>query len=331
MKRRVLFAIFLSLTLAGCAAVFRSSSPKVRVESEPEGAEVESGGKTPTEITASRGKTTNVTVKKDGYAPHYGAVKRSINPLWLVWDIGTCVFPVTLCIPVVIDAITGAWYDVEEVHRVKLEPGSATPAASASAAASGSGTPIGTAPPATTAPPKIEMSDNDRKAAARAAYLEGVELQDRGKHAEALQRFRAAQRLVEAPTHLLRIGQCLTATGKLLDAQETYETLARLELAAGAPEAFRTAQEQGKRELAAIKPRVPTLRLNVQPAVAQLPGLVIQLNGNPMPNELVGIARPLNPGTYRITGTATGFKPLAPVEIDLKEGGTKSLDLRFEK
>lgn len=329
MKQRFVLPFLLALALlsGGCAAVFRSSSPKVRVESDPAGADVEGGGKTPTEITASRGKTTNVTVKKDGYASHYGAVKRSINPLWLVWDIGTCVFPVTLCIPVVVDAITGAWYDVEDVHRVTLETGGA--AGTASATPPSSGTPIGTAAPSGSAPPKIEMSDNDRKAAARAAYLEGVELQEKGKHADALQRFRAAQRLVEAPTHLLRIAQCLTATNKLLDAQETYETLVRLELAAGAPEAFKTAQEQGKKDLEKIKPRVPTLRLAVSPA--QPPGLVIQLNGNPMPNELVGIARPLNPGTYRITGTATGFKTPAPIEVDLKEGASPSVTLKFEK
>ena len=64
---------------------------------------------------------------------------------------------------------------------------------------------------------------------------------------------------------------------------------------------------------------------------AQPPGLVIQLNGNPMPNELVGIARPLNPGTYRITGTATGFKTPAPIEVDLKEGASPSVTLKFEK
>ena len=46
-------------------------------------------------------------------------------------------------------------------------------------------------------------------------------------------RFQYAQRMFDAPTHLLHIAQCLVATGKLVEAQETYETLTHHELAHG--------------------------------------------------------------------------------------------------
>ena len=43
-----------------------------------------------------------------------------------------------------------------------------------------------------------QMSEGERKAAARAAYSEGVELQEKGKPADALARFEAAQKLFDA-------------------------------------------------------------------------------------------------------------------------------------
>ena len=71
-----------------------------------------------------------------------------------------------------------------------------------------------------------QMSEGEKKAAARAAYTEGVDLQEKGKPAEALSRFEAAQKLYDAPTHLVRIAECQALTGKWVEASETYETLA---------------------------------------------------------------------------------------------------------
>ena len=51
---------------------------------------------------------------------------------------------------------------------------------------------------------RAQMSDTEKKAAARAAYQEGVKLQDDGKAGEALARFESAQKLFDAPTHVER-------------------------------------------------------------------------------------------------------------------------------
>src|SRR4051794_25209468 len=96
---------------------------------------------------------------------------------------------------------------------------------------------------------QAQMSDGERKAAARAAYTEGVELQEKGKPTEALARFEAAEKLFDAPTHVLRIAECQALTGKLVEASETYETLIRKTLPPNSPDAFVQAQEQGKAEL----------------------------------------------------------------------------------
>src|ERR1043165_5037034 len=127
-----------------------------------------------------------------------------------------------------------------------------------------------------------QMSDNDKKSAARAAYLEGADLQEKGKYAEALADFEKAEKLYDAPTHLLHIAQCQAQLGHLVEASENYETLTHKTLEKGAPDAFKQAQDQGAKELEALKPRIPTLRVNVKPEPKDLPNLQVNLNDKQM-------------------------------------------------
>jgi tetratricopeptide (TPR) repeat protein len=195
------------------------------------------------------------------------------------------------------------------------------------------GIPIGagttTTTTTTTTQPPIEMSDSERRAAARAAFIEGVELQDKGECPAAMQRFETAQRLFDAPTHLLHLAECQAATGKLVEARETYTTLDLLKLQPDAPDAFKKAQTTARAELTKLKPRIPSLKVETVPAASTLRGLTIQSNGARYPNELIGIARPVNPGQYKVIATA-GNKTTT-VEAEVKEGETKTVELRFTK
>ncbi len=172
-----------------------------------------------------------------------------------------------------------------------------------------------------------QMSETDRKAAARAAYMEGIALQDASKPAEALVKFEAAQKLYDAPTHLLHIAECQAATGKLVEASETYELLIRKPLGANPPEAFVSAQKSGEQELPPLRARIPTLRISVKPDPSQLPNLQVLVNNVQVPNELLGIARPVNPGTYKLTAAATGWSTPGPTEVELRDRDQKPVEL----
>lgn len=175
-----------------------------------------------------------------------------------------------------------------------------------------------------------QLSDEETKAAARAAYFEGVELQERGEPAEALARFEAAQALFDAPTHLLRIGQCQALTGKLVEAAETYEALIRRPLGDAPPPAFVNAQAQGRAELTALRARIPTLRVTVTPDPRELSDLRIFVDERQVPAELAGIARPVNPGRYTLRAVARGWATTAPVEVDVHEREAQAVDLTLE-
>ena len=333
-----------ALGSSGCAAVFRDGKVPVRVESDPPGANVtakEGTGTAPFELPIPRSGITEMHVTMAGYDEHHALVRKHVNGWWLTADLATCIVPVLLCVPLIVDAISGAWNDVDGKYRARLvrlgtsgvptfgpdgsyyvlQPSMPAPRAQPAPAPP---SPPPVAPKASEASP---MSDSERKASARAAFQEGIEMQARKNCPVALARFQFAQRLVDAPTHLLHIAQCMVAVGKLVEAQESYETLMHGGLAAGAPEPFREALEIGKRELADLQPRIPTLRIEVRPAPGTLRNLSLSLNGRPLPPEVIGIARPLNPGTYQITASAWGIPPAKPVQVTLGERDVRSIEV----
>jgi hypothetical protein len=336
-------AAILALSSMGCAAMFRGSKAPVRVESDPPGARVaakEGAGPTPVELPVARSGITELHVTMPGFEENHGLVRKRVNGWWLTADLATCIVPVLLCVPLFADAISGAWFDVDPKYKAHLVPlGMGAPPnygegyvavrppvpGTASAPATTASAPAKPAPVAE----ESSISDSERKASARAAYQEGVEMQGQKSWPQALARFQYAQRLFDAPTHLLHIAQCMVVTGKLVEAQETYETLTHRELPAGAPEPFRDAVEVGKRELAELRPRIPTLRIEVRPAPSTLRNLALTMNGRPLPSEVIGIARPVNPGKYVITATAWGVPASKPVEVTLAESDTRTVEVKL--
>jgi hypothetical protein len=129
----------LVVSFTGCAAIFKGSNQTVQFESDPAGAKVESNGRylgdTPASASVSRLGSMNIRVSKPGFAESSGVMERRPDTPWLVFDLVTCVIPVLLCIPVLVDALSGAWMDVDDVYRVKLDRlPAAAPAPSAGAA-----------------------------------------------------------------------------------------------------------------------------------------------------------------------------------------------------
>jgi len=168
-----------------------------------------------------------------------------------------------------------------------------------------------------------QPSEGERKSQARILYQEGVKLQEAGSYAEALTKFEAAQKQYNAPTHLLHMAECQAMLGKLIDATENYRVLSRMNLPADAPQAFVAAQQQGAAELPAVEARIPQLKLEIKdPPIASLKNLQITLNGKPVPVELVGVSRPIDPGKYKVNAFADGFvlkEPTAEIALAEKE------------
>jgi hypothetical protein len=115
------------LSLTGCAAVFKGGKQDVIFHGAPAGADVKVDGAyagSLPEATAKvdRDRPPNIVISAQGYKEQYVHLQKKPDTPWWFWDIATCVVPVTLCIPALVDAISGAWYSYEDRYAVKLEP-----------------------------------------------------------------------------------------------------------------------------------------------------------------------------------------------------------------
>lgn len=115
------------LSLTGCAAIFKGGKQEVVFHGAPEGADVKVDGAyagSLPEATAKvdRDRPPNIVVTAQGFKEQYIHLQKKPDTPWWFWDIATCVVPVTLCIPALVDAISGAWYSYEDRYAVKLEP-----------------------------------------------------------------------------------------------------------------------------------------------------------------------------------------------------------------
>lgn len=193
--------------------------------------------------------------------------------------------------------------------------------------------PIVNAPPPTatvTAPTTVALpqtvGDADR-AAARDLYNEGVALQQKSPQ-DALDKFERSYKVYAAPTTYLHLVQCQVALGKLVEAAEGYRALARLSLPAGSSKPFYDAQATASQELAALEPRIPRVKISVTPGDTK--GLGVALDGLTYNTALLGIARPIDPGTHKLVVTAPGFIA-SEQTLDVKERDQKDVSVVLKK
>ena len=167
-------------------------------------------------------------------------------------------------------------------------------------------------------PARGQVSDADRNAA-RDLYNEGWQLQQQGRYADAVDRYTRSLAVFPAPTTAFRLAQCKEALGKLVEAAEELRAIRNAPLPAGSPQAFVTAQQDAAAEVPKLEARIPKIKIEIQPA--GISGLVVTVDGATMPTALVGVARPIDPGSHTITATAPGYSQ-AQARVDVREKQT---------
>jgi hypothetical protein len=121
MKFRSLFVIPLLITafiLNGCAVLFNSDE-YTNFHSDPSGAKVYINGvflgKTPLNLVLDASKSYAVEFRKEGYESKTYMLSGSVGAGWVVLDIFGGL------IPILIDAASGAWYELDSNVYMNLE------------------------------------------------------------------------------------------------------------------------------------------------------------------------------------------------------------------
>lgn len=136
-----------------------------------------------------------------------------------------------------------------------------------------------------------------------------------------------AQALFDAPVHLLYIARSERELGRLVEAAEVFRSLGKRSLAEGAPQQFRDAVDEARRELAELEPQIPRLVIQLQPTDANVTSL--KIDGKAVPTAVLGIERVVNPGPHRVQVRAERYAP-AEQAIEVPRGEVANMTLRLE-
>ncbi|MBK6516206.1 MAG: hypothetical protein IPG04_19420 [Polyangiaceae bacterium] len=144
---------------------------------------------------------------------------------------------------------------------------------------------------------------------ARTIAEQGLAKMDAGDFAAAARLLEVAEQRFHAPTHLLFLGQAYTGLGRLAKAASMYRRLLSEQVPNYAPDAFREAQLLGKKELAALEPRVPQVALELDRDAA-----LVELT---VDGEKVAFESPLwlDPGDHVLSATAGGVTKVERVSV----------------
>jgi hypothetical protein len=179
------------------------------------------------------------------------------------------------------------------------------------------------------APPVFAQSDADR-ATARSLGVDGQQALESRDYKAAEDRFRRADSLVHAPTLMLGLARALAGQGKYVEAQEAYNRIIREGLPPSAPEVFRRALADAKREVDGVSPKIGGATISVHAAGgADVPNAKVMLDGAPVSNASLGVRRSIDPGSHLLQVSADGFKP-AELRFNVTEGATVDAPVTLE-
>lgn len=121
----VVSLVAVAALLSSCALIFKGENSKVNFNTKPNGAQVfvngVSYGTTPVSVELKSDQQYTVELKYKGQT-HSVVLQNNIGALWVVLDV------VTGLVPVIIDAATGSWYQLQP-NQVYYEFNSSAPTA----------------------------------------------------------------------------------------------------------------------------------------------------------------------------------------------------------
>lgn len=171
--------------------------------------------------------------------------------------------------------------------------------------------------PEPTERPAAEYTEADRTAAARALFEEGMRAVDAGDWQAAIDRLRRSNALRPSPVVRYNLALALIEVGGFVAASEHLRAVQR---ASGeGTEAHRMATER----LEAILPRLGRLLIAVTGASETVE---TRLDGGRVPEALVGVPQPADPGRHRVSIHRDG-QELGAAEVTVESGQLASVAL----
>ena len=169
------------------------------------------------------------------------------------------------------------------------------------------------------APATARAQANDPEAEAQRLFLEGREAVERGDYATGCPRFAESLALIRRASTLLNLAQCEEHEGRLRSALDYWTQ--------GAADLDPTDERMAlaRQRIADLEARIP--RLTVRLASNAPAGVVVRVDGVPMPTEDLGQPLPMTTGAHEVVLLVPG-QPEQRLPVDLAERDRKEIMLQ---
>ena len=172
--------------------------------------------------------------------------------------------------------------------------------------------------------------DPATRTAARELAQQGADAFEQQDYATALDRFDRAGSLVRAPTLCIMQARTLVKLGRLVEALDKYEETQRMPVDAEAPEALHQAVTDARAEGAELRARIPLLTIHVRGDAARSSQVRVLMDGRNVPQALLDVPRPADPGTHEVTGEVEGLTRVTRLVV-LSEGDRTEIELPLRR
>lgn len=156
--------------------------------------------------------------------------------------------------------------------------------------------------------------------AAESLFREGRALLEQGKLQEGCDKLEASELVEPSVGTLLNIGDCRERLGKIATAWAAFRKAEALAKQSG-KDARRLAE--ARRRARRLEPQLPSLTIQV---AGPAPGIIVKRNGERVEGAVLGTDIPVDPGNYRITAEAPGYKPWQ-LDISLPVRGKRQITI----
>jgi hypothetical protein len=176
-----------------------------------------------------------------------------------------------------------------------------------------------------TRPAHAQAVDDATRAAARKLGSTGLNAFQEHDYATASDKLGKAFHVLQAPSLGLWSARALEKLGKLVEAQERYVKVTRLEIVGGDAEVQKKARTEAATDLAALSPRIPSIVVQVEGTGPS--EVSVTVDGTALSPDLVGEAWPVDPGPHHVVGIHGTERKEADVTV--AEGEHPSTVLHF--
>lgn len=156
--------------------------------------------------------------------------------------------------------------------------------------------------------------------AAESLFREGRSLIKQGKLQDGCDKLEASEMVEPSVGTLLNIGDCRERLGKIATAWAAFRKAEALAKQSGKEE---KRLAEARRRAQRLEPQLPGLTIQIAKAT---PGIIIKRNGERLEGAVIGTEVPVDPGNYRITAEAPGYKPWT-LDVSLPVRGKRQITI----